>query len=139
MRDERWNLLRLFNIMSFSMFSCCHFRNFLCDPIGEQRAMSKRGQEATSSEVHRWRNRSQGFRQRRDPSIWCYADRGVTGKMLRRIWNIQSIWGMFSTEATGKCKKIQILGNRATGRSGRTLIVQGSLHGQRLQGQSFKH
>ena len=32
------------------MFSCSHFSNFLSDPIGKQSAMSKRGQEATSSE-----------------------------------------------------------------------------------------
>ena len=49
-RDEWNHLLRLFNIMSFSMFSCRHFSNFLSDPIGKQSAMSKRGQEATSSE-----------------------------------------------------------------------------------------
>ena len=35
-RDEWNNLLRLFNIMSFSMFSCSHFSNFLSDPIGKQ-------------------------------------------------------------------------------------------------------
>ena len=46
-----WNhLLRLFNIMSFSMISCSHFSNFLSDLIGKQSAMSKRSQEATSSE-----------------------------------------------------------------------------------------
>ena len=33
------------------MFSCSHFSDFLSDPIGKQNAMSKRGQEATSSEV----------------------------------------------------------------------------------------
>ena len=49
-RDEWNHLLRLFNTMSFSMFSCSHFSNFLSDPIGKQSAMSKRGQEATSSE-----------------------------------------------------------------------------------------
>ena len=49
-RDEWNHLLRLFNIMSFSMFSCSHFSNFLSDPIGKQSAMSKRGQEAPSSE-----------------------------------------------------------------------------------------
>ena len=49
-RDEWNHLLRLFHIMSFSMFSCIHFSNFLSDPIGKQSAMSKRGQEATSSE-----------------------------------------------------------------------------------------
>ena len=48
-RDE-WNLLRFFNLMNFSMFSCRHFSNFLSDPIRKQSAMSKRGQEATSSE-----------------------------------------------------------------------------------------
>ena len=49
-RDEWNHLLRLLNIMSFSMFSCSHFSNFLSDPIGKQSAMSKKGQEATSSE-----------------------------------------------------------------------------------------
>ena len=32
------------------MFSCIHFSNFLLDPIRKRSAMSKRGQEATSSE-----------------------------------------------------------------------------------------
>ena len=32
------------------MFSCSHFRNFLADRIEKQSAMSKRGEEATSSE-----------------------------------------------------------------------------------------
>ena len=49
-RDEWNHLLRFFNIMSFSMCSCSHFSNLLSDPIGKQSAMSKRGQEATSSE-----------------------------------------------------------------------------------------
>ena len=35
-RDEWNHLLRLFNIVSFSMFSCSHFSNFLSDPIGKQ-------------------------------------------------------------------------------------------------------
>ena len=49
-RDEWNHLLRLFNIVNFSMFSCSHFSNFLSDPIRKQSAMSMRGQEATSSE-----------------------------------------------------------------------------------------
>ena len=49
-RDEWNHLIRLFNKMSFSMFSCTHFSNFLCDPMEKQSAMSKRGQETTSSE-----------------------------------------------------------------------------------------
>ena len=36
--------------MNISMFSCSHFSNFLSDPIRKQSAMSKGGQEATSSE-----------------------------------------------------------------------------------------
>ena len=44
------HLLRLFDIMTFSMFSCSHFSNFLSDPIRNQSAMSKRGQKTTSSE-----------------------------------------------------------------------------------------
>ena len=32
------------------MFSCSHCSDFLSDPIGKQSAISKRGQEATSSE-----------------------------------------------------------------------------------------
>ena len=39
---DEWNhLLRLFNMMSFSMFSCRYFCNFLPDPIGKQSATSK--------------------------------------------------------------------------------------------------
>ena len=48
-RDEWNHLLRLFNKVSFSTLSCSHFSNFLSDPIGKQSAMSKRGQETTSS------------------------------------------------------------------------------------------
>ena len=48
-RDEWNHLLRLFNTMSFSMFSCSQISNCLSDPIGKQSAMSKRGQEATTS------------------------------------------------------------------------------------------
>ena len=52
-RDEWDNLLSFFNIMSFSMYSCSHFSNFLADdlhPIGKQNAMSKRSQKTTSNE-----------------------------------------------------------------------------------------
>ena len=48
---DEWNhLLRLFNIMGFSIFSCSHSNDFLSELIGKQSAMSKRGQEATSGE-----------------------------------------------------------------------------------------
>ena len=49
-RDEWNHLLRLLNLLNFSMFSCSHSSNFLSDPIRKLSATSKRGQEATSSE-----------------------------------------------------------------------------------------
>ena len=45
-RDEWDHLLRLVNIMNFSMFSCSHF--FL--PNRKHSVLSKRGQEGTSGE-----------------------------------------------------------------------------------------
>ena len=43
-RDEWNHLLRLFNIMSFSVYSCDHFIDFLCDDqVRKQSAMSKKG------------------------------------------------------------------------------------------------
>ena len=70
-RDEWNHFLRLFNTMNYSMFSCSHFSNFLSDPIGKESAMSKSGQETTSSEgspmarsQNQWCQRSQlGFTQ----------------------------------------------------------------------------
>ena len=44
--------------------------------------------------VHRWQNQNQWFQQRRDPSVWCCAARGARVKILRRNWDIGSIWGM---------------------------------------------
>ena len=50
-RDEWNHLLCLFNIMNFSLYSCSHFSDFLSgDQVRKRSAMSKRAQEATSSE-----------------------------------------------------------------------------------------
>ena len=50
-RDEWNDLLRLFNNMSFSMYSCSHFSDFLLDDqVRKQSAMSKKGQKTTSNE-----------------------------------------------------------------------------------------
>ena len=44
---DEWNhLLRLFNVMSFSMYSCSHFSDFSF----KQSALPKRGQKTTSKE-----------------------------------------------------------------------------------------
>ena len=51
-RDEWNHLLRLLNMMSFSMSCCSFFNDFLSnDLFGKQNAMLKRGQEATSNEA----------------------------------------------------------------------------------------
>ena len=52
-RDEWNHLLCLFNIMSFSRYSCCHCIDFLSDdpdPSGKQNALSKRSQKTSSNE-----------------------------------------------------------------------------------------
>ena len=57
--------------------------------------MSKRGQEATASEGSPMAKPKPMVQAKtRDPSSWCCAVRGARGKILRRIWDIQSIRGM---------------------------------------------
>ena len=55
--------------------------------------MSKRGQEATSSEGSPIAKPNQWFQRRRDPSTWCHAVRGARGKILRRVWENWSTLG----------------------------------------------
>ena len=89
-RDEWNHLSRLINIMSFSL-SCSHCSNFLSDLMGKQSAMSKRGQEATSSEgVTDGETEANDSDEGDTPSTWCYA-REARGTILRRIWGIRSI------------------------------------------------
>ena len=49
---NEWNhFLCLFNVVSFSMYSCSHFSDFLSDEqVRNQSATSKRGQKTTSNE-----------------------------------------------------------------------------------------
>ena len=90
--DELNQLLRLFNIMIFSMFSCSHFSNFLSDPIGKQGAMSKRGQETTSSEGSPMAKPKPMVPAKARPvNLVFYAARGARGKIPRTTWDIQSI------------------------------------------------
>ena len=88
-RDEWNHLLRLFNIMSFSMFSCSHISNFLSDPIGKQSAMSKRGQETTSSEGSPMAKPKPMVPAKAKPVKLV-----LRGKILRRTWDIRSIRGI---------------------------------------------
>ena len=110
-RDEWNHLLRLFNMMRFSMFSCSHFSNFLSDPIGEQSAMSKGGQEATQ------RRFTDGVLLRSPPSARENPpqDLGypVNPETCTDHPKLRS--RTFSSEATGKCSKLRFL---ETGRPG---------------------
>ena len=47
-RDERHNLLHLFNIMNDTTFSCSHFYSHSLPSAGKQSEMSKRSQESSS-------------------------------------------------------------------------------------------
>ena len=139
-RDEWHHLLRLLNIMSFWMFFCTHFSYFLCDPTRKQSAMSKRGQEATSSEGSPMAKPKPMIPAKATPLIWCRAPRWVRGKILRRIWEIRSIrecrwrtrWSdkpletvadkpkprcnrIFLCEATGKHSTFRLLETRRRG------------------------
>ena len=80
-----WNhLLRLFNMMSFSMFSGSHFSFFFLIR-SESRAPSQRKvKKRLPVKIHRWRNRNQWFQRRRNQSTLLYAARGARGKILRR-------------------------------------------------------
>ena len=133
-RNEWNHLLRLFNIMGFSMFSFSHFSNFLTDPIGEQSAMSKRGQEATSSE---------GSPMAKPKPMLPAKARPFKDKVNILVQG--DLYGPPKTQKSNVLKwsnrkmlKIQIPGNRVTREGLRTRLVQTDPYGQRLQEQSFK-
>ena len=82
-------------------------------PIPQQGAVGTSGEASPMAKP--W------FQRRRDPSTWCHAARGARGKILHRIWDIQSKGGQTCIS--------KLL---------RTLLAQGDLYGRRLQEQSFK-
>ena len=70
---------RLFNIMSFSMYSFSHFSDFLSDDqVRKQGAVSKRGRKITLTEG-----------SPRDHA-WWRVTRGVR-KSLHKVWDLWSI------------------------------------------------
>ena len=100
-RNEWNHLLCLFNIMSFSMYSCGHFKSFVSEVrerivIG---AMSKRGQ------AHLERA------QKQDLWIWwCAAS--TRGKLPHQVWDLESIRGMTMKEKeSAKNQEIWKLGD----------------------------
>ena len=110
-RDEWNHLLRLFNILSFSMFSVSHFGNFLSDLIEKQSAMSKRGQEATSTE-----GSPMAKPRPMVPAMAKFSQLGVTqlvereGKSSTRLGiDITPNPEVESSQATGKSSKFRFL------------------------------
>ena len=92
-RDEWNHLLRLFNVMSFSMFSCSHYSNLLSEPIGKLSAMSKGGQEATSSEGSPMAKPKPMIPAKAKPVKLVLRSPWSTKKNLSRICDIPSIRG----------------------------------------------
>ena len=104
---------------------------------------------------HRWRNQNRqlGVTQPVEREGKSSAGFGITGQSGECWWRTRLSdlykqtgtdhptprYRIFSREATGTCSTFRFLGNRATRRNLRTLLVQGDLYGQRLQEQSFKH
>ena len=85
-RDEWNHLLRLFNIMHFSMFSCSHLASFFLIR-SESRAPCQR-------EVRIWQSQNKRFQRRWDQWTWFCTARGARGKILLKTWDIPSIRGM---------------------------------------------
>ena len=80
-RDEGNHFLCLFNITSFSMFSCSHFSVFPTIRL-ERRAPCHSKWRLSDGKAE-----DQQFWRRRDPLIWWCAVRGVR-KTLRKVWCI---------------------------------------------------
>ena len=96
-RDEWNHLLRLFNIMNFSMFSCSHLSEFLSDRSQSRAPCQKEVNRRLQEKAHQWQNRSLRYRRKRDKSTWYHAARGAR-KTLHRIWGIWSNPGNFDEE-----------------------------------------
>ena len=101
-RDEWNHLLRLFNIMNLSIFSCSHLSKILSHPIRKQCAVSKRVQksnpkegptvgetEACEFEPHEYEEkflRKRGkIQTARGINVWtCMVSQTAAGNSLRR-------------------------------------------------------
>ena len=151
-RDEWNHLLRLFNMMSFSKFSCCHFSNFLCDPIGRQSAMSKREREATPkpmilakarpinlvshSPLSATGNLPQDLRYRVNPEN-VDERQGSQTSTRKLVQTNQSPEVQYSHVRRQENAQNSDSWKQDEGRNLRTRLVQGNLYGQWRQEQSF--
>ena len=90
-RDEWNHLVHLFNIMSFSMFSCSHSAIFFLIRSKSRAPCQREVKKRVPVKVHQWQSQNQRYKRRRDQSTWFYAVRGARGKIYRRTWDIQSI------------------------------------------------
>ena len=162
-RDESNHLLCMSNIMNFSKFSCSHSSNFLSDSIGKQSAMSKRRQEATSTEgspmakpkpavpakarpinlvLHSpWSARETLSQNLGYPVSPGNTDEGQ-GDLTRTRKLVQTTQNpeveRSQVERQEYMLKVQILGNSTIRRKLRTLLAQGNLCRQQLQERNFK-
>ena len=149
--------------MNFSKFSCCHSSNFLSDSIGKQSAMSKRRQEATSTEgspmakpkpavpakarpinlvLHSpWSARETlsqnlGYPVNTENDDEGQGDLTRTRKLVQKTQNPQV--ERSQVERQEYKLKVQILGNSTIRRKLRTLLARGNLCRQQLQERNFK-
>ena len=124
----------------FFAFSCRHFSNFLSESIGKQSAMSKRGQEETSSEgspmaklkpvipakarpINLVSYSPWSARENPPQDLWypvnpreCRWRTRLSDKYKETCTDHQNPRSrMFSSEATGKCSKFRFLETRRQG------------------------
>ena len=100
-RDEWDHLLRLLNIMYFSIFSCSHFSDLFLIRSESRASCQKEVKRRLQVKTHQWQSRKQQFQRKRDQSTWYHAASGVR-KTLHRIWGIWSIRGMPMNEREWK-------------------------------------
>ena len=162
-RDESNHLLCMFNIMNFSKFSCSHSSNFLSDSIGKQSAMSKRRQEATSTEgspmakpkpavpakarpinlvLHSPWSARETLSQNLGYPVNTENDDEGQGDLTRTRKLVQTTQNpeveRSQVERQEYMLKVQILGNSTIRRKLRTLLARGNLCRQQLQERNFK-
>ena len=95
------HLLFLFNIMSFSMFFCRHFSDFLSDhQVRKQSAMSKRCQKTTSNEGSPMAKQKPTIPAKARP-INLVMRRKERERLFTKFGSIRSIRGVRRTKRSG--------------------------------------
>ena len=80
------------DLMSFSVFCCSRFSNFLSDPIGKQSAMSKReAKKHFPMKVPDGETKTNVSSKDETRQLDFTQARGARGKILRKMWDFRSI------------------------------------------------